>query len=67
MQLLRFADGTRLGAYAKQRPWIRVLITSDEQQCPDQFSYATAFLSKPWQPLDMFIQTEKVVVSARQL
>jgi len=66
MQLLRFA-GARLAAYAQQWPWIRVLITSDEQQCPDQFSYATAFMSKPWQPLDMLIQAEKVVVSARRL
>lgn len=67
MQLLRFADGARLAAYAQQWPWIRVLITSDEQQCPDQFSYATAFMSKPWQPLDMLIQAEKIVVSARRL
>jgi CheY-like chemotaxis protein len=66
MQLLRFADGAHLAAYAQQWPWIRILITSDERQCPDQFSYATAFMSKPWQPLDMLIQAEKVVVSARR-
>ena len=56
-----FMNGPRLAIYAQQWPWIRVVVTSDDQQSADQLPHPAVVMHKPWLPLNMLIQAEKAI------
>jgi CheY-like chemotaxis protein len=59
-----FMNGARLAIYAQQWPWIRVVVTSDDQQLEDQLPHPAVVMHKPWLPLNMLIQAEKAIATA---
>jgi len=61
MQQPSFMNGARLAIYAQQWPWIRVVVTSDDQQSADQLPHPAVVMHKPWLPLNMLIQAEKAI------
>ena len=61
MQQPSFMNGARLAIYAQQWPWIRVVVTSDDQQSVDQLPHPAVVMHKPWLPLNMLIQAEKAI------
>jgi len=63
MELPRFMNGARLATYAQQWPWIRVVVTSDDQQSAD-LPLPAVLMHNPWLPLDMLIQAEKAIAAA---
>jgi CheY-like chemotaxis protein len=65
MRLPSFMDGARLAIYAQQWPWIRVVVTSDDRQSAGRIPHPAVFMHKPWLPLNMLIQAEKAIATAR--
>jgi CheY-like chemotaxis protein len=61
MQQPSFMNGARLAIYAQQWPWIRVVVTSDDQQSADQLPHPAVVMHKPWLPLNILIQAEKAI------
>jgi two-component system, response regulator PdtaR len=63
MELPRFMNGARLAIYAQQWPWIRIVVTSDDQQSGGLPPPAVLMLN-PWLPSDMVIEAEKAIAAA---
>lgn len=60
-----FMDGPRLATYAQQWPWIRVVVTSYDQQSEEPLPHPAVAMHEPWLPLNMLIQAEKAITAAR--
>jgi CheY-like chemotaxis protein len=60
-----FMDGPRLASYAQQWPWIRVVVTSYDQQAEEPLPHPAVAMHEPWLPLNMLIQAEKAITAAR--
>jgi CheY-like chemotaxis protein len=65
MDLPSFMDGARLAVYAQQWPWIRVVVMSYDEQSGDRLPHPAVAMHKPWLPLNMLMQAEKAIASAR--
>jgi len=61
MDLPSFMDGARLAIYAQQWPWIRVVVTSHDEDCVEQLPHPAVVMYKPWLPLNMLIQAERAM------
>jgi DNA-binding response OmpR family regulator len=58
------ADGVGLARAVKHNwPWIRLVVTSDNEHRPD-LPRGTTFMQKPWRPLDVLIEAERAVARA---
>ncbi len=66
MNLPSFMDGARLAIYAQQWPWIRVVVTSHDQDFAEQLPHPAVAMHKPWLPLNMLIQAEKAMAAANR-
>lgn len=64
MNLPSFMDGARLAIYAQQWPWIRVVVTSHDQDSAEQLPHPAVAMHKPWLPLNMLIQAQKAMAGA---
>jgi len=64
MHLPSFMDGARLAIYAQQWPWIRVVVTSHDEDVPDELPHPAVAMPKPWLPLNMLIQAERAMATA---
>jgi CheY-like chemotaxis protein len=63
MNLPSFMDGPRLAIYAQQWPWIRVVVTSQDDGAAEALPHPAVIMHKPWLPLNMLIQAEKAVAT----
>jgi CheY-like chemotaxis protein len=63
MNLPSFMDGARLAIYAQQWPWIRVVVTSRDDDVVEQLPHPTVIMPKPWLPLNMLIQAERAMAT----
>jgi CheY-like chemotaxis protein len=63
MNLPSFMDGPRLAIYAQQWPWIRVVVTSQDDDVAEGLPHPAVIMHKPWLPLNMLIQAEKAVAT----
>jgi CheY-like chemotaxis protein len=63
MNLPSFMDGARLAIYAQQWPWIRVVVTSQDDDVAEGLPHPAVIMHKPWLPLNMLIQAEKAVAT----
>src|SRR5437016_1189797 len=50
MRLPSFMDGARLAAYAQQWPWIRMVVTSEEEESTERLPHPAVVMHKPWLP-----------------
>jgi CheY-like chemotaxis protein len=64
MNLPSFMDGARLAIYAQQWPWIRVVVTSYEEDPAEELPHPAVVMPKPWLPLNMLIQADKAMATA---
>jgi len=64
MNLPSFMDGPRLAIYAQQWPWIRVVVTSHDEDAAEQLPHPAVAMPKPWLPLNMLIQAEMAMATA---
>lgn len=64
MNLPSFMDGARLATYAQQWPWIRVVVTSHEEDLPDELPHPAVAMPRHWLPLNMLIQAQKAMAGA---
>lgn len=64
MNLPSFMDGVRLAIYAQQWPWIRVVITSHDEDAAEELPHPAVIMHKPWLPLNMLVQAEKAMATA---
>lgn len=60
-----FMDGPRLARHAQQWPWIRVVVTSYDQQSEEPLPHPAVAMHEPWLPLNMLIQAEKALTASR--
>jgi len=67
MRLPSFMNGARLAIYAQQWPWIRVVVTSDDLQSPEQLPHPAVVMHKPWMPLNMLMEAEKAIAAVRPM
>jgi CheY-like chemotaxis protein len=65
MNLPSFMDGARLAIYAQQWPWIRVVVTSHDWEMEEELPHPAVAMHKPWLPLNMLIQAERALTTAR--
>ena len=65
MNLPSFMDGPRLAVYAQQWPWIRVVVTSYNEQSAERLPRPAVGMCEPWLPLNMLIQAEQAMSGAR--
>jgi CheY-like chemotaxis protein len=63
MHLPSFMGGARLAVYAQQWPWIRVVVTSQDEDAAEELPHPAVIMHKPWLPLNMLIQAEKAVAT----
>jgi CheY-like chemotaxis protein len=63
MNLPSFMDGARLAIYAQQWPWIRVVVTSQDDDVAEGLPHPAVIMHKPWLPLNMLMQAEKAVAT----
>ena len=63
MNLPSFMDGARLAIYAQQWPWIRVVVTSHDEDVVEPLPHPAVVMPKPWLPLNMLIQAEKAMAT----
>jgi CheY-like chemotaxis protein len=66
MRLPSFMDGARLAIYAQQWPWIRVVVTSHDQDFAEQLPHPAVAMHKPWLPLNMLMQAAKAMAAANR-
>src|SRR5215475_4519886 len=59
MSLPSFMDGARLAIYAQQWPWIRVVVTSRDEDEVEPLPRPAVVMPKPWLPLNMLSQGER--------
>jgi CheY-like chemotaxis protein len=64
MNLPSFMDGARLAIYAQQWPWIRVVVTSQDDDAVEELPHPAVIMHKPWLPLNMLVQAEKAMATA---
>ncbi|HLK81889.1 MAG TPA: response regulator [Xanthobacteraceae bacterium] len=64
MNLPSFMDGARLAIYAQQWPWIRVVVTSQDEDAMEELPHPAVIMHKPWLPLNMLVQAEKAMATA---
>ena len=64
MNLPSFMDGVRLAIYAQQWPWIRVVVTSQDDDAVEELPHPAVIMHKPWLPLNMLVQAEKAMATA---
>jgi len=64
MNLPSFMDGARLAIYAQQWPWIRVVVTSHDDDAAEELPRPAVIMPKPWLPLNMLVQAEKAMATA---
>jgi CheY-like chemotaxis protein len=64
MNLPSFMDGVRLAIYAQQWPWIRVVVTSQDDDAVEELPHPAVIMPKPWLPLNMLVQAEKAMATA---
>jgi CheY-like chemotaxis protein len=64
MDLPSFMDGARLATYAQQWPWIRVVVTSHDEDAAEELPHPTVAMPQPWLPLNLLIQAEKAMATA---
>src|SRR5215831_17477713 len=64
MNLPSFMDGARLAAYAQQWPWIRVVVTSHDEDAAEELPHPAVAMPQPWLPLNLLIQAEKAMAAA---
>src|SRR5215471_18961054 len=65
MNLPSFMDGARLAIDAQQWPWIKVIVTSYDQQSAEHLPRPAVGMHEPWLPLNMLIHAETAIASAR--
>ncbi len=63
MNLPSFMDGARLAIYAQQWPWIRVVVTSHDEDEVEPLPHPAVVMPKPWLPLNMLIQAERAIAT----
>ena len=64
MNLPSFMDGARLAIYVQQWPWIRVVVTSQDEDAVEELPRPAVIMHKPWLPLNMLVQAEKAMATA---
>jgi CheY-like chemotaxis protein len=64
MNLPSFMGGARLAIYAQQWPWIRVVVTSQDEDAAEELPHPAVIMHKPWLPLNMLLQAEKAMATA---
>jgi CheY-like chemotaxis protein len=64
MNLPSFMGGARLAIYAQQWPWIRVVVTSQDEDAGEELPHPAVVMHKPWLPLNMLLQAEKAMATA---
>jgi len=65
MNLPSFMDGPRLAVYAQHWPWIKVIVTSYDEQSAERLPRPAVGMCEPWLPLNMLIQAEQAMSAAR--
>jgi CheY-like chemotaxis protein len=63
LDLPSFMDGVRLATYAQQWPWIRVVVTSHDEDVAEELPHPAVVMRKPWLPLNMLIQADKAMAT----
>ena len=63
MNLPSFMDGARLAIYAQQWPWIRVVVTSHDDDVVGPLPHPAVVMPQPWLPLNMLIQAERAMAT----
>jgi CheY-like chemotaxis protein len=63
MNLPSFMDGARLAIYAQQWPWIRVVVTSHDEDEVEPLPHPAVVMPQPWLPLNMLIQAERAMAT----